>query len=230
MASDSTPARRGDDGGKKRCGRGRRNHSRASLGWRGVAPSLFSFAPCSQPPLPPCANNRPLHPGSGHPSEVTGGWNATVGRFAKTARTSTSDPSPAGVSGTPDPAAERDHRSQKQPEQNTTAERESEGQREPDGGGFCENRAKVEAIALDFLEMDGHGYDRFGDGDRDSYQIDYRRIVGDTEPARPRLSPREGEHHFHGSLVHGNPHGHGHETAAQRYSATRIQAGYEPER
>ncbi|KAG5830505.1 hypothetical protein ANANG_G00311370 [Anguilla anguilla] len=38
--------------------------------------------------------------------------------------------------------------------------------------------------------MDGHGYDRFGDGERDSYQIDYRRIVGDTEPARPRLSPR----------------------------------------
>lgn len=88
----------------------------------------------------------------------------------------------------------------------------------------------MEAVTLDFLEMDGHGhgYDRFGDGERDTYQIDYRRIVGDTEPARPRLSPREGEHHFHGALV--SPHGHGHETAAQRYSATRIQAGYEPER
>ncbi|KAJ8249703.1 hypothetical protein COCON_G00229190 [Conger conger] len=76
--------------------------------------------------------------------------------------------------------------------------------------------------------MDGHGYERFGDGERDTYQIDYRRIVGDTEPARPRLSPRETEHHFHGSAPTG-PHGHGHETAAQRYSATRIQAGYEPE-
>ncbi|XP_041966975.1 inosine-5'-monophosphate dehydrogenase 1a isoform X3 [Alosa sapidissima] len=78
--------------------------------------------------------------------------------------------------------------------------------------------------------MEGHGYDRFSDSERDSYQIDYRRIVGDTEPARPRLSPRDGEH-FHGPFVHGAPHGHGHghETAAQRYSATRIQAGYEPE-
>uniref|UniRef100_A0A4W5QP17 Uncharacterized protein n=1 Tax=Hucho hucho TaxID=62062 RepID=A0A4W5QP17_9TELE len=31
----------------------------------------------------------------------------------------------------------------------------------------------------------------------------------------------------HGAYTHTNPHGH--ETAAQRYSATRIQAGYEPE-
>ncbi|XP_031421243.1 inosine-5'-monophosphate dehydrogenase 1a isoform X3 [Clupea harengus] len=82
--------------------------------------------------------------------------------------------------------------------------------------------------------MEAHGYDRFGDCERDSYQIDYRRIVGDTEPARPHLSPREGEH-FHGPFIqgaphgHGHGHGHGHETAAQRYSATRIQAGYEPE-
>uniref|UniRef100_W5NES6 Inosine-5'-monophosphate dehydrogenase n=1 Tax=Lepisosteus oculatus TaxID=7918 RepID=W5NES6_LEPOC len=77
--------------------------------------------------------------------------------------------------------------------------------------------------------MEGHGYDCFGEGEREPYQIDYRRIVGDTEPAKPRLSPRENDHHFHGSPLHGNPHGHGHETAAQRYSATRIQAGYEPE-
>ncbi|XP_053174809.1 inosine-5'-monophosphate dehydrogenase 1a isoform X1 [Scomber japonicus] len=77
--------------------------------------------------------------------------------------------------------------------------------------------------------MEGHGYDRFGDGERDTYQIDYRRIVGDMEPARPRLSIREGEQpHPCGAYAH-PPHGHGHETAAQRYSATRIQAGYEPE-
>lgn len=89
----------------------------------------------------------------------------------------------------------------------------------------------MEVIALDFLEMEGHGYDRFGDGERDNYQIDYRRIVGDMEPARPRISNRDGEQpHPFGAYVHPTPHGHGHETAAQRYSATRIQAGYEPER
>ncbi|GAA6073363.1 inosine-5'-monophosphate dehydrogenase 1b isoform X1 [Tachysurus ichikawai] len=81
--------------------------------------------------------------------------------------------------------------------------------------------------------MEGHGYERYAEREeRDSYQIDYRRIVGDTEPARPWLSPRDPEHHFHGPFGHNTPHGHGHghETAAQRYSATRIQAGYEPER
>uniref|UniRef100_A0A3Q4B1E5 Uncharacterized protein n=1 Tax=Mola mola TaxID=94237 RepID=A0A3Q4B1E5_MOLML len=36
--------------------------------------------------------------------------------------------------------------------------------------------------------------------------------------------------HPFGAYSHSTPHGHGHETAAQRYSATRIQAGYEPER
>ncbi|XP_058841829.1 inosine-5'-monophosphate dehydrogenase 1b isoform X2 [Acipenser ruthenus] len=77
--------------------------------------------------------------------------------------------------------------------------------------------------------MDGRGYDSFGEGEREPYQIDYRRIVGDTEPAKYRLPPRENDHHFHGTPLHGHPHGHGHETAAQRYSATRIQAGYEPE-
>lgn len=91
---------------------------------------------------------------------------------------------------------------------------------------FCE-----EVVALDLLEMEGHGYDRFGDGERDNYQIDYRRIVGDMEPARPRVSNREGEQpHTFGAYAHPTSHGHGHETAAQRYSATRIQAGYEPER
>ncbi|XP_038561486.1 inosine-5'-monophosphate dehydrogenase 1a isoform X1 [Micropterus salmoides] len=78
--------------------------------------------------------------------------------------------------------------------------------------------------------MEGHGYDRLGDGERDNYQIDYRRIVGDMEPARPRISNRDGEPpHPYGAYSHPMPHGHGHETAAQRYSATRIQAGYEPE-
>ncbi|XP_053282771.1 inosine-5'-monophosphate dehydrogenase 1a isoform X1 [Pleuronectes platessa] len=78
--------------------------------------------------------------------------------------------------------------------------------------------------------MEGHCYDRFGDGERDNYQIDYRRIVGDMEPARPRISNRDGEQPPpFGAFSHPAPHGHGHETAAQRYSATRIQAGYEPE-
>ncbi|XP_016383008.1 inosine-5'-monophosphate dehydrogenase 1b-like [Sinocyclocheilus rhinocerous] len=74
--------------------------------------------------------------------------------------------------------------------------------------------------------MDGHGYDRYVDGDRDSYQIDYRRIVGDMEPVRPPMSLRDSDLHFYGPFTHNT---HGHETAAQRYSATRIQAGYEPE-
>ncbi|XP_068168973.1 inosine-5'-monophosphate dehydrogenase 1a isoform X2 [Antennarius striatus] len=78
--------------------------------------------------------------------------------------------------------------------------------------------------------MEGHGYDRFGDGERDNYQIDYRRIVGDMEPAQPRISNRDVEQpHPYSAYAHSMPHGHGHETAAQRYSATRIQAGYEPE-
>lgn len=98
-------------------------------------------------------------------------------------------------------------------------------------GEACSREDIVEVVALDLLEMEGHGYDRFGDGERDNYQIDYRRIVGDMEPARPRVSNREGEQpHTFGAYAHPTPHGHGHETAAQRYSATRIQAGYEPER
>uniref|UniRef100_A0A3Q3DWU9 Uncharacterized protein n=1 Tax=Hippocampus comes TaxID=109280 RepID=A0A3Q3DWU9_HIPCM len=51
------------------------------------------------------------------------------------------------------------------------------------------------------------------------------------EPARPRLTSRDGEQpHQYGTYAHSTTHSHGHETAAQRYSATRIQAGYEPER
>lgn len=78
--------------------------------------------------------------------------------------------------------------------------------------------------------MEGYGYEHFGvDGERDSHQMDYRRIVGDTELPRPSSnpSPQDTEHLFRLS-PHG--HGHGHETAAQRYSATRIQAGFGPER
>ncbi|XP_035381336.1 inosine-5'-monophosphate dehydrogenase 1a-like [Electrophorus electricus] len=74
--------------------------------------------------------------------------------------------------------------------------------------------------------MEGHVYEHFANGKHDSYQIDYRLIVGDTEPARLQLSPRDPEHQ--GPFGHNTSHGH--ETAAQRYSATRIQAGYEPER
>ncbi|XP_068595150.1 inosine-5'-monophosphate dehydrogenase 1a isoform X1 [Brachionichthys hirsutus] len=76
--------------------------------------------------------------------------------------------------------------------------------------------------------MEGHGYDSYGDGEKDDYQIDYRTIVGDMEPAQPRISNRDGQQpHPYGAHLHSMPHGH--ETAAQRYSATRIQAGYEPE-
>uniref|UniRef100_A0A8C8GZK5 Inosine-5'-monophosphate dehydrogenase n=1 Tax=Oncorhynchus tshawytscha TaxID=74940 RepID=A0A8C8GZK5_ONCTS len=79
--------------------------------------------------------------------------------------------------------------------------------------------------------MEGYGYEHFGvDGERDSHQMDYRRIVGDTELPRPSSnpSPQDAEHLFRLS-PHGHGHGHGHETAAQRYSATRIQAGFGPE-
>ncbi|KAI3366381.1 hypothetical protein L3Q82_000540 [Scortum barcoo] len=73
--------------------------------------------------------------------------------------------------------------------------------------------------------MEGYGYEHFGtDGGRESPQVDYRRIVGDTQPPRTSVSSREGEHY-----VRQTSHGHGHETAAQRYSATRIQAGLGPE-
>ena len=89
----------------------------------------------------------------------------------------------------------------------------------------------MEVVTLDFVEMEGHVFDRFGEGERDNYQIDYRRIVGDMEPARPRISTRDGEPpHPYPAYALPTQHGHGHETAAQRYSATRIQAGYEPER
>lgn len=72
--------------------------------------------------------------------------------------------------------------------------------------------------------MEGYGYEHFGaDGAKESQQVDYRRIVGDTQPPRTSVSFREGEHYVRQTS-------HGHETAAQRYSATRIQAGLGPER
>uniref|UniRef100_A0A674N8A4 Inosine-5'-monophosphate dehydrogenase n=1 Tax=Takifugu rubripes TaxID=31033 RepID=A0A674N8A4_TAKRU len=48
-------------------------------------------------------------------------------------------------------------------------------------------------------------------------------------PPHSSLTHAHQPHPF-GAYAHPMPHGHGHETAAQRYSATRIQAGYEPER
>lgn len=67
----------------------------------------------------------------------------------------------------------------------------------------------------------------FADVAAESQQVDYRRIVGDTQPlpARPAAPSRESEF-----FIRQTSHGHGHETAAQRYSATRIQAGLGPER
>lgn len=80
-----------------------------------------------------------------------------------------------------------------------------------------------------FLEMEDRDYERFEQRERDSYEIDYRRIVGDTEPAWPCPSNRAGDP-CHPCMTYAHPTSHGHETAAQRYSATRIQAGYGPER
>uniref|UniRef100_A0A3B4G9W6 Uncharacterized protein n=1 Tax=Pundamilia nyererei TaxID=303518 RepID=A0A3B4G9W6_9CICH len=46
----------------------------------------------------------------------------------------------------------------------------------------------------------------------------------------PRLHRHGEQPHPYGGYAHPVLHGYGYETAAQRYSATRIQAGYEPER
>ena len=74
--------------------------------------------------------------------------------------------------------------------------------------------------------MEGHGYEHFGPAsEEDTYQVDYRRIVGDLEPPRANPSPQEGEGYVRQSSI-----SHGHETAAQRYSATRIQVGLGPVR
>lgn len=74
--------------------------------------------------------------------------------------------------------------------------------------------------------MEGYGYEHFSaDGAFESQQVDYRRIVGDSQPPCAQASPREHKH-----FVRQTSHGHGHETAAQRYSATRILAGLGSER
>ncbi|XP_036005194.1 inosine-5'-monophosphate dehydrogenase 1b isoform X1 [Fundulus heteroclitus] len=71
--------------------------------------------------------------------------------------------------------------------------------------------------------MERFEYGHFVDGVRES-QTDYRRVVGDTQPSDMSALSKEGDHHVqHIPLVYG------HETAAQRYIATRIQAGLSPE-
>ncbi|XP_047431818.1 inosine-5'-monophosphate dehydrogenase 1b isoform X5 [Mugil cephalus] len=70
--------------------------------------------------------------------------------------------------------------------------------------------------------MEGFGYDYYGEGARERQEEGYRRVVGDAQPRQTSVSSREGEHYVRQSS-------HGHETAAQRYSATRIQAGLGPE-
>ncbi|KAM4523040.1 inosine-5'-monophosphate dehydrogenase 1b isoform 1-T1 [Fundulus diaphanus] len=71
--------------------------------------------------------------------------------------------------------------------------------------------------------MERFEYGHFVDGMRES-QTDYRRVVGDTQPSDMSALSKEGDHHIqHIPLVYG------HETAAQRYIATRIQAGLSPE-
>lgn len=72
--------------------------------------------------------------------------------------------------------------------------------------------------------MEGYGYGHFSaDGAVESQQADYRRIVGEAQPPRTHASSQDHEHFVRQTS-------HGHETAAQRYSATRIQAGLAPER
>uniref|UniRef100_A0A3P9JAS8 Inosine-5'-monophosphate dehydrogenase n=1 Tax=Oryzias latipes TaxID=8090 RepID=A0A3P9JAS8_ORYLA len=72
--------------------------------------------------------------------------------------------------------------------------------------------------------MEGFGFEHFADGARESQRLDYRKFVGDTEPSSLKVSSREAEFH-----IRQTPHSYGHESAAQRYSATRIQAGFGPE-
>ncbi|XP_046870628.1 inosine-5'-monophosphate dehydrogenase 1b-like isoform X2 [Hypomesus transpacificus] len=71
--------------------------------------------------------------------------------------------------------------------------------------------------------MEGYGHEHFG-GDRGGSHLDSQRTMGNEEPRSAGTSPWRGEQRLRLS-----PHGQGHETAAQRYSATRIQAGLGPE-
>ncbi|KAK5605187.1 Inosine-5'-monophosphate dehydrogenase 1b [Crenichthys baileyi] len=70
--------------------------------------------------------------------------------------------------------------------------------------------------------MERFEYEHFVDG---VSQIDYQRVVGDTQPSYMSAVSKEGDHY----IRHIPGHGHGHATAAQRYNATRIQAGFSPE-
>ncbi|XP_069085468.1 inosine-5'-monophosphate dehydrogenase 1 isoform X1 [Pleurodeles waltl] len=86
--------------------------------------------------------------------------------------------------------------------------------------------------------MDGYRYNRFSANQeeelaRSQQQLsphslyDYRLIVGDVQEPPPLSPPPQ---RCVPALNCCSPlHPHGHETAAQRYIATRLQAGYEPE-
>ncbi|XP_062338936.1 inosine-5'-monophosphate dehydrogenase 1b isoform X3 [Osmerus eperlanus] len=71
--------------------------------------------------------------------------------------------------------------------------------------------------------MEGYGHEHFR-GNRGGRQLDSQRTMGNEEPRPAGTSPWGGDQRLRLS-----PHGQGHETAAQRYSATRIQAGLGPE-
>lgn len=71
--------------------------------------------------------------------------------------------------------------------------------------------------------MEGFGHEHFREGENESQQADYRRFVGDTQRSCTNVSSLELKRYVRRSS-------HGHETAAQRYNATRIQAGLGPER
>ncbi|KAG7255538.1 hypothetical protein CRUP_002077, partial [Coryphaenoides rupestris] len=96
--------------------------------------------------------------------------------------------------------------------------------------------------------MEGHRYEHFGTADGEDshgcYQVDYRTIVGDMPllQAHPAPAPppqvaggEEGvqerdQQQQQPYARQGSCGGHGHETAAQRYSATRLQVGLGPVR
>lgn len=91
----------------------------------------------------------------------------------------------------------------------------------------CISYPAATAVPTPLLGMDGYRYE----GDAQQGLFDYRLIVGDVK--EPPVSPSHSSQRR--SLINGcspihSGHLHGHETAAQRYSATRLQAGYEPER
>lgn len=87
------------------------------------------------------------------------------------------------------------------------------------------NKAKKRKWEADLgWAMEGYGYEHFGaDEAMDSLQVDYPGVLGDTQPPRTSVSPQEGKQYVRQTS-------HGHETAAQRYNATRILAGLGPER